>query len=138
MGAARQGAWGRPCKEHGMSEIDLGTLDSKGLEALAKRIAEAARVKKTAEKTAAPHEFNIPNATAKVYVDEQGNPRFSVDAPLFNAVSSEPNKYGAIFIASSKNGNRDYVALGAIPVGFGHDGEIAEIEWRVRLPNSGK
>jgi len=110
-----------------MSEIDLSTLDSKGLEALAKQITAAAKDKKRNERKA----VNLPNVTTKL--DCEGTqPVVTITFPLFQT-PSVPNGYGKSLIASSANGSARYIAIGALKGGE-HDGKIVEVSWSARIP----
>jgi hypothetical protein len=111
-----------------MADMDLNTMDSKGLAALARRIAEAAKAKAKAEKAV----VNLPKNVTTTLDYEGEVPLITLTFPLFSAPSI-PNGYGKLLVASSANGNRKYIAVAALKGGV-HDGKIVEVEWSARIP----
>jgi hypothetical protein len=107
--------------------IDIGSMDSKALAELAKKIAAAATAKKRTERKA----INLPKV--ETALDMTGvQPMVTIKFPLFEG-PSVPNGYGKLLIASSANGSARYIAIGALA-----DGRVVEVSWSARVPELDK
>ena len=97
------------------------------------QLADMLKAAKAAEKAAKTHTTGTPKSLKHFALDNSAkNPEVTIRFALFEEPSVD-NGYGKLIVASSKQGFREYVAVGAIAGMPEFEGCIVEVTYKARI-----